>query len=1261
MEICIFYSWQSRYYKENCDTIIRSALDKAARKLNRDQKTYHYWIRRGGGNVVGSGEITTKIEESLRYEANIIVSDYTHIGPQPVFDAERQKWEIVEALVNMNVVVETTKGSAYLGAKGNNQVIKVNNASYGAYGVNLNVNFDNHQERFPIQYRFKYEDGDNRGQVVEQLRDKLIKAIQKSTKEFVENQKERFAPLTPVKYELEKKDYTEPFFSSPKHNDLFKYIAEGKSFRLLGFPGTGKTRSVCQAFLNRMNDVCYCDCNDVDIKALTGSIMSLVKYNKYRQTIILDNCHLSLNNSVRKMIDDYDIDCQLITIYYDLREEEDYDVDYIRLELADNEKVIKEIINNVQGMEDSDKKLIEELAGGFPLMAKKLCKDFEKNHKISELRIVDLFDRLLNIDPHNAEDIEKRKILTAFAVFKFIGLSGRHANQGKFIAGNSIITALNKGNEDAKFAFLHSVFNEYSHDDILEKSGDMGSMRLIPLVIYLAKQWYKHQDVDTINELIKQISAISDDSTKNLLIESLSRRVVLLADIPLAQDLINGLFGYGSPFLSEEVVLNKLGSRLFLGFSEVNPEACANALWKIISRKSDDEIRGIGESRRNLAWALDHLAFDRRSFRKAMLTLARFSLVETEDYLSNNTTGLFIERYPVLLPATETPLMEKVEVLKELVPDERYHSLIKKALLMAININHDYRSGGAEKQGLKSLSDYIPETYDEIIEYYSLCLDMLMGIIRNDEDLNDICKTVAQCARGYYIRGAEKFLLIALNMLVPQKNYVWEEMRDSLTYIVKYDGKKRGNLKIDEIEAWRQKLTKDDYVYRLEHACNRLEMEFDLTFEKEMEVINLAYEKLARELIDDKLYEDDKLLAAILHSKTSYLNRYGITLSEYALEMGIQEYLLKKLIGLILNGVVSKDGESLLYYYLWKVDNKDQMEWAYDVILHSQKKYLLTAIYALKGEGEEKLAQLFKLLDKGDINIEDFGRYYSYMPLGEFHVKYVSKKLLDYGDEGAAMVMSRCRHLLYDEEPKDKDYQEIARYLLLKLGLKGAMMDDLQYMNCVTKYLERNIDEELVLHIQKITEEALKDIGTRENYYFGRLYRKLFDNYKYLLKHRVFELIEDKGTSVHWVNLMRTSYSMEKGEGEPMYTIISDDEWFEWLENGGDTEEKAFTLAMMFCYSIGDGRANPVMVRLLDKYYSETVICGLSSRFHSFGWTGSGIPLYRNRIAICNDYATKLQNEEAKQWFLKDIPLWEEHIQEELLRNAHERAIYDNY
>lgn len=97
---------------------------------------------------------------------------------------------------------------------------------------------------------------------------------------------------------------------------------------------------------------------------------------------------------------------------------------------------------------------------------------------------------------------------------------------------------------------------------------------------------------------------------------------------------------------------------------------------------------------------------------------------------------------------------------------------------------------------------------------------------------------------------------------------------------------------------------------------------------------------------------------------------------------------------------------------------------------------------------------------------------------------------------------------------------------------------------------------------------------------------------------------------------------------------------------------------MMLQYSKG-GEANPDMLRLIDCYWCDEVRSAISSRLHSFSWTGSGMPLYKSRIALCEDYAVKTKNEEARMWFKKDVKLWEQEIDQERLQNAHERAIYD--
>ncbi|MBQ4406615.1 MAG: hypothetical protein II852_06365 [Bacteroidales bacterium] len=1112
--------------------------------------------------------------------------------------------------------------------------------------------FDFRSEKKTIAFYCYPDDSEDKiNTIINTLKDDLISAITEGTQVLIKNRKTKFAPVIPIEEELKKTIYQKPFYQTNKHTELLNSIVEGHSFRLLGFSGIGKTRTVCEAFKNKTANANYCDCNNLTIQEIKEPIRNLIKSNQMKQTIILDNCKADLCSDVRRMIDEYSYNCQLITIYYDVREVKDSDVDYINLDLEDNESVVQRIINGTEDMDENDKSVIKDLSGGFPFMAHLLCEKYHKGDKIAAIKKADIYNRILNINPSNTEDTEKKKVLTAFAIFKFIGLDGYEAEQGKFIASNPIITDLINRDNNAKFTFFRKVFNEYSQNDILEKSGHMGLMRLIPLAIFLAEQWYLNKDSETINTLIKQITNLPDERTQKMLIDSLAKRITLLSDIPLAQELINKLLNINSPFLKEEVVLSQMGSRLFLGFSEVNPETCANALFSVIKSKSDEELKDLEESRRNLTWALDHLAFDRRSFKNAMLTIARFSLVETENWLSNNTTELFIERFPILLPGTEATLTDRLDVLQELSSDTQYSGLIKKALLMAINVNHNHRFGGAEKQGLKKLSDYSPKTYGEVLDYFDASFNIYMELAHNNIDIDEICNTIVSNARGYYRMGFDEFLFKALEALAPKKDYTWDEMRDTLDDLIKYDVEKRNNYRLDDIREWLHKLTKDDYVARLKDIGHKVYVR-NLSFNEEMELIDNECKRFAHELIDGQLYKDAKLISAIMQLKCNYMNRYGGYLAEYAQEKDIQKILLDNILSTLLEGTVSKDGEALFVHYIYNVNNRELVEKVYETIANSIRKNLLPTLYAIKDESEERLPQLFDMLDTQQIELNDFNGYFLYV---KEHQKYVLKRLLNYGDDATAMILMRYDSFLYNKEPDDDEYKAIARELLRKFELRGVMMEGYSYCESVQKYLSRHRDEDLVLHIHKMVEEMQHSI--RENHHLATLYWTVFHEYKDLLKPLVLQNLGLNQGLSYWIKMLTTCYS----NGTPSYMELSYNEWLEWLDSSDDTEDRACTLAEIFRYAEEGNKANPYIINLLNNYYSKKVIGSITARLESFEWIGSGIPLYNDRIAICKDYIAKLQNEDAKQCFYKVIKNFEAHIAEEKLGNANKKAIYGEY
>lgn len=1255
MRICVFYSWQSDY-EDDCKRFIGRALNNVVKELNAEQQVFEYYVVRGGGGLVGSQEISAQINDALKYEACIVVSDFTHVGAAPTKDGDG-KWEMRRALPNPNVIDETARAKERVGTM---QVIKINNAFYGEYGVNVQMFFDIQNERFPLEYNYHKEGEEDTEEQIEEfkrLKKALKKSIEDCTGEFLKNQKVRFSPLMPLMDIFKDKMFSGPFLPAGAFERIKGMIDSGKSFRVLALPGIGKTRMVCEAFRGVDMNLYYCDCKNRNTGTIKESIGKLLDSTKEKQTIVVDNCEQGAHSLFLEEIQNHDTACQLITLFYNVRELDDTDVEVIRISPKETPDVINFLLENVDGLKDDDKSAIIEIAGGFPLMVNLLIEQYKETGKIASVSRAELFNRMLNINEANADDVEKKKVMTAFSIFKFIGMYEREAEQGRFIANNQTLAPLNIENKEARFLRFQNVCGEYTQGEILDREGNLVLMRPVPLAIFLARKWYQQQTAETISTLVGQISALEDEGTKNMLVESLSRRINLMADVPLAQDLIAQLLNpINSPFLSEEVVMTKLGSRLFLAFSEVNPEACSLALWTIVKKKTDSELIALEEARRNLAWALDHLAFDHRSFKNAMFSLARFSLVETEGWLSNNTTGLFVERFPVILPATETPIMERLNVIAELLKDERYIPICKKALLMGLNINHEFRTGGAEKQGMKRLNDYIPKAYDEVLDYLRTCFNRLLTLAREDSDYKEIGKMIESCARGYYLRGFESFLFEAIEELGPRYEYNWEGMKRALGFILKYDAPKRRGYKEDEVKALRARFIKDDYVYRLHHVGDELdddERSFEEGFKKKTEI----YQAFARELIDDGLYRDTTIMKGIIGGNCFYYNTYGDALSFYSKEKGKQKVLLEVLLENVLSEVASKDGESLFIYFMFNVEDRELIEDVYSSVLSSNKKSLLPALYAIKAEGEDRLRILFELLEKGDLLLRDFSGYFNYLSLKNFDVKYVAGRLLDYGSDAAELVLMHCHNLLFGDKELDAEYDEIGRKCLMKMDLQGIQMDDFVYLQSMNKYLIKNHDEEMAWHVQRLQEKAFVEHSYRDNFYLGRLYRKVLKGYKDLLKPRLLELLEKEDVRHSWFELMKTSYPQEENEQAPVYTIVSTDEWFEWVEQDKSNARK-YALAMFLQYANGD-EVNSDMLRLIDNYWCFEIKDALSSRLHSFSWTGSGIPLYRSRIALCNDYIVKLKNVEAKEWFTQDLEWWEKEIAQERLQNAHERALYE--
>ena len=151
-------------------------------------------------------------------------------------------------------------------------------------------------------------------------------------------------------------------------------------------------------------------------------------------------------------------------------------------------------------------------------------------------------------------------------------------------------------------------------------------------------------------------------------------------------------------------------------------------------------------------------------------------------------------------------------------------------------------------------------------------------------------------------------------------------------------------------------------------------------------------------------------------------------------------------------------------------------------------------------------------LDSNEIKLSDFNYYYEFLPWQRYNIKYVSERLLKYGEEGAIIVFYKCHNVLYktgDLEVKE-ECLDIARQCLYKIGADGALQDEYIYAECIRAYLASNSDSTLIMHFQKIMETILSGKYMKNYYYLGILYRQILKANINLIKPRLQYLLENK-------------------------------------------------------------------------------------------------------------------------------------------------------
>ncbi len=504
-----------------------------------------------------------------------------------------------------------------------------------------------------------------------------------------------------------------------------KHLSEHHQIvRIVGPSGFGKSRFAYELF-NRQKVVA----DQIDAAAIIYADFPIVGDEVAKLALevansaspvilVVDDCPDNIHSRLANIAQCAGSELRLVTVDVETRIPGANDTLIINLEPAPDE-LIGNIAKSVSPMlSDVDSQFIQELANGFPRMAV-LAAQRAGRRREAIVSIGQVLDRIIwGNRPHNER---AQKAVETLSLFEWLGLSGRVKEQVAFAARE-----LGGMPEDTFVEDLKSI----KPRGIIVQRGDFVQVQPIPLAARLATD---------------RLSLLPDGKLASLFAEapselriSILRRFRWLDTSPEAKIFAKQLLHENC--LGNLAALNSgFGSEAVDHLVHIEPDAVMSTIDRLFGKLPLEQLYDIKEGRRHIVWALEKLAFRKKTFERAATLLRRLGAAETEEQIGNNACGQFKQLYQLYLSGTQASPEERLRVLDEgLRSDGRNErDLCIDALGQMLQTGHFTHVGGGDEIGSERLEDWAPKTYGEIWDFHRAAMNRLAEIGSGDDEFAD--------------------------------------------------------------------------------------------------------------------------------------------------------------------------------------------------------------------------------------------------------------------------------------------------------------------------------------------------------------------------------------------------------------------------------------------------------------------------------------------------------------------------------------------
>ncbi|MEQ3726335.1 MAG: hypothetical protein ABNH38_02845, partial [Tateyamaria sp.] len=512
---------------------------------------------------------------------------------------------------------------------------------------------------------------------------------------------------------------------------------EGHCVRLVGMSGLGKTRLVQALFESDVGQepldpslALYADYSETPQPTAKQLALELLERGQ-RAILVIDNCNPQTHADLAKVCSSAGSKISLITVEYDVRDDEPERTEVFRLQSASSNILVEWLKANYSHVSQTDRDRIAEFSGGNFRVAGVLAETVKRRDSLGDLRDRDLFARIF----HQRNDPSNELLSAAEALaltYSFEGEDTLPESELSYIADFAGL----------KTAALYSHVAELRRRAVIQSRGRWRALLPHAIANRLAAQALETIPANNIDKFCVEASP--------RLQKSITRRLGYLHDKEEAIATVERWMSPTGP-LGDLLSCDERSLELLRNLTPVTPVAVLERIENLIV--SDSALLALQPSNSGrwlLISILKSLAYDPASFERAALALARILAAERPGENHNSAKGVFEELFHLHLSGTQSSPEQRRAVVRKLYEDTEFsgsvcgdvalRALLKSSMFSSTS-NFDF---GARPRDF----GWFPPTYGDIWDWFNGAIDLAVSLGAEQSRRQNIREIVASSLRG---------------------------------------------------------------------------------------------------------------------------------------------------------------------------------------------------------------------------------------------------------------------------------------------------------------------------------------------------------------------------------------------------------------------------------------------------------------------------------------------------------------------------------